>query len=115
MSYWPSLPLGAANVVEVDGFKFPWDPDHGNRRNSSGATKNRTQPEEPIVVDKLRNRFYYNSKGKRNPDSNYVDCQEEERGGIIPDFQDPGEWRYISTKLKFLSTNFLDIWKGNKR
>ena len=51
------------------------------------------------MVDKLRNRFYYNSKGKRNPDSNYVDCQEEERGGIIPDFQDLGEWRYISTKL----------------
>ena len=92
----------------MDGFKFPWDPDRGNRRNSSRATKNRIQPEEPIVVDKLRNRFYYNSKGKRNPDSNYVDCQEEERGGIIPDFQDLGQWRYISTKLKFLSTNFLD-------
>ena len=48
-----------------------------------------SENEEPIVVDKLRRRYYYSTK---NPSSVSDDC-EDPRGGRIPDSRDHREWR----------------------
>ena len=89
--FTPSPPLDGVRVVEVDGFRFPWDPNTVRRQDTRKPTEIPENGDtEPIVVDNLRKRYYYNN---RLPPGETGDC-EDQRGGRVPTQYHGGEWRY---------------------